>query len=280
MENLPGRGRKQELLKILNKFFIGGKFFIVGLLTLLIALIVRDIIRGGSSNSTRWDEKYTYTISMFKIPIVKASMKVRKNGIYKGLEVIELLFEARTKRFFESIFSADNSYKTIISKTSGDLLFFSKKINQSNMRLSYEITYDNSNGIALYPGGDTLSIPSGIQNLFSLMSFLRYRVNAGANEIKVPLEIEGSLWEAAITFIGFEEVKLSSVARKARKHRVKFRPKNNAGGKINHKTDVLTNRMANPDGELQFWIEEGGKHRILKITYRLWPFSLLAKMEE
>lgn len=217
---------------------------------------------------------------MFKIPIVKASMKVRKNGIYKGLEVIELLFEARTKRFFESIFSADNSYKTIISKTSGDLLFFSKKINQSNMRLSYEITYDNSNGIALYPGGDTLSIPSGIQNLFSLMSFLRYRVNAGANEIKVPLEIEGSLWEAAITFIGFEEVKLSSVARKARKHRVKFRPKNNAGGKINHKTDVLTNRMANPDGELQFWIEEGGKHRILKITYRLWPFSLLAKMEE
>ncbi|HNW59533.1 MAG TPA: DUF3108 domain-containing protein [bacterium] len=159
--------------------------------------------------------------------------------------------EARidTRTLTSLIFSIHNLYRTEVDPASRLPRTVHKTIDQSNIRQELTIHYDRITGTAR--GGELGSWPflPGAMDLFTMLYRLRQLSPVAGDSLSFPLDIESQAWLASgrVSDGGEESTPLGRVH--VRQVTLRFSRSGSAVARA-WKTDLLTNRIARPEGML------------------------------
>lgn len=159
--------------------------------------------------------------------------------------------EARidTKRLTSLLFSIHNLYQTEIDPHTGLPLTVRKRIDQSNLEQTLEIHYDRTTRLA--QGGSLGVWPflADAMDLFTMLFQLRQRSPAVGDSVAFALDIESQAWIASGLVLEGGELQGPDGKVSVRQVVLRFSRSGSTAARA-WKTDLLTNRIARPEGML------------------------------
>jgi len=163
--------------------------------------------------------------------------------------------EARidTRGLTSLIFSVHNTYQSHIDPSSGLPIVVEKNIAQSNIRQQLSIRYDRPDNTAESSTPASWSILPGAMDLFTMLFQLRRMSLPPGAKVAFPLDIESQAWLASGQVEKGGEMESPCGRLETRRITLHF-SRMNQGSPRAWKTDLLTNRIARPDGMLTLFL--------------------------
>jgi hypothetical protein len=192
-------------------------------------------------------EKAQYLLTFKGIGAAEASIQYIPGGQGRIQARID------TKALTSLIFSIHNIYETDVDLATGLPTAVRKEIAQSNITQSLQIHYDRPANTAKTGGGATWTIQPGAMDLFTMLYQLRLASPKPDEKISFPLDIESQKWIANGEATAGGEMKGPQGRVDTRKIILHF-SSGDAAASRSWKTDLLTNRIARPDGQLTIFL--------------------------
>ena len=197
--------------------------------------------------STFAREKAVYQLTFKGIGAAEASI------IYLQGDTGTIKARIDTKVLTGLIFSIHNTYEADVDPAAGLPWEVRKEIAQSNLRQSLKISYDRAANAASGNNGASWHIQPGAMDLFTMLFRLRIHSPRPGDRFSFPLDIESQNWTASGEAFKGEEIKGPLGLLETRKIIFHF-SRGSAPAARTWKTDLLTNRIARPDGQLTIFI--------------------------
>ena len=239
------------------------------------ALILSFLLIFPGRLSSGTTETYEYRVDFLVVPSVDLTMKI--SPITYGEKRAErLLFYTRTKKVFSTFFPVNNFYESIYDPVDFSIQFGKKIIEQPNVKQEITAVYRNSR--VEYSNGKSVSIPPKTHNFFSLLMHLRTLSADEIRTFRVPVEIEGKLFDATLKYIG--EERLSVGDRTLRTDRIEIILSEMVPGQapVTKLTDVFYWKIGSAEGKRTVWLEKGGRRRIVRTEFFISPTWLTARL--
>lgn len=194
------------------------------------------------------NEHLVFSMKFKGLSTAKSQMSLQsKNGFVK------ISWTVHTRSIFNLLFHIDNRYESWIDSQSGALLETMKQIDQKNIQQRFHIRYDWENLQA--QTDDSLRWPIK-ENCIDLLTML-YQVRAMDWDSAAPadflLDVESQLWRVRGAKTSREKIDGPFSQLPAQQIVLIFSPLEKVKKRA-WKTDLLTNRIARPGGELLIWL--------------------------
>lgn len=154
-----------------------------------------------------------------------------------------------TKRLTGLIFSIHNLYQVEVDTASGLPVRMHKSVHQSNIDQELRVIWDQSERRAHSSHGATWPVQPGALELFSMLFRLRQLSPQPGDSLTLPLDIESQSWMARGTVRRGEDFNGPLGRMETRRLTLFFHSDSSVAARA-WKTDLLTNRIARPEGEL------------------------------
>lgn len=205
------------------------------------------------------DESLKYIISFLTIPSVELSMS---NRVIDN-NTSTIIFSAKSISLLDNFFKIDNYYSTIYNVNTFKMLEYTSNINQPNANYDFKIKWDDEN-----KQYDYLDIsyerPKETNNIFSLLQRVRYQPIDKIDTIWIPIEHEGSLFNARYLWIDSVDVTIDSVSIKTNHFKIDLEKKENSRKKLKEISDVFNWGITLDNSIRQIWVERVEPYRIIK----------------
>lgn len=205
------------------------------------------------------NESLKYIISFLTIPSVELSMsnKVIDNN------TSTIIFSAKSISLLDNFFKIDNYYSTIYNINTFKMLEYTSNINQPNAKYDFKIKWDDKD-----KKYDYLEIsyerPEKTNNIFSLLQRVRFQPIDKIDTIWIPIEHEGSLFNARYLWVDSVNVKIDSVIIKTNHFKLDLEKEENSQKKLKEISDVFNWGITLDNSIRQIWIERVEPFRIIK----------------
>lgn len=218
-----------------------------------------------------------YKLTYLKIPAVDISFSLVDTVEFENKKALRFVGKAKTSGFFHFIFKLKNTYETLIELETKRPLKFTKDCNQTNITQALTTLYNRENNKATYDFSFgkkyTREVPpETIDFLTMIFRLLEAEVVEG-DSLKFTLDMEGMLWKATAIAKTLEVVETKEGKFEATPFRFNF--EQFIKGEIReHKTDVVSNRVASTNAGLFVWVSKEKPKKIVKVIYDLSPFDV------
>ncbi len=213
----------------------------------------------GQSNS--------YTVTWLGIPVVDVTVAVEP-----GDTVLQGLFTAKTRPWFDPIYAVDNRYSVACSTDGNFPLNYTKHINEQDQESSFSTAYHVGTGAVEYSNGLRRIFPRGYHNLLSSLLWVERRDWRAGERLDIRVEIEGTLWQVAIHC---REIIAASAGPTA-EIEVLFKARVGGEPVLSH-TDIVTHKLPAVDRKMVFFVQLDGK-LIEAIEFGRPPFLVRAAL--
>jgi hypothetical protein len=238
-------------------------------LTMSFLLISPERLSSGTT------ETYDYRVDFIVVPSVDLTMKISQTT-YDGKPVDRLQFYTKTKKVFSTFFSVNNYYESLYDPTDFSIQFGKKIIEQPNVKQEITSVYRNSH--VEYSNGKSVSIPPKTHNFFSLLMHIR---TLSANEIRtfrVPVEIEGKLFDASLKYIGEERLPVGDKTLRTDRIEILLSEMTPGQSPVTKLTDIFYWKIGSEEGKRTVWLEKGNRRRIVRTEFYISATWLTARL--
>lgn len=184
-------------------------------------------------------------------------------------------YQARTRVWFNRIYSVDNQYRIWVNAANGQPLRYEKRIHERGARDSLKTRYDQENpSRAIYSNGaERPWIPEG-QTFFSALVWLQYQDWELHDKRVLKVEVEGVMWEVELACLNgsYSDTGSSEVVEISTHFTKRL-----DGEPVLGTTDVLTYMLPGEDHQLRFGLDMEHDH-ILWAEFGSWPFVVRAEL--
>jgi hypothetical protein len=200
-----------------------------------------------SPRSRFFNERTEYALTFKGIGAAEASIQ------YSPGDPEKIVARIDTKALTSLIFAVHNRYEADLEPAAGLPATVRKDIAQKNIKQILEISYDRAARLGHGSNGAAWSIIPDAVDLFTMLFQLRMRSPLPGDSISFPLDIESQAWIATGVTLPGGEMTGPSGQTPTRKVILKFTRKAGTAART-WKTDLLTNRIARPDGMLTVFL--------------------------
>jgi hypothetical protein len=156
---------------------------------------------------------------------------------------------------------------------------YRKSIHQKTYREESTARYDRDAGSARYHDTASGTLPRtyridpDCRDFFSAL----YSLRSGSGARELVLDANGQAWKAIVEPRGTERVSTPWGKVECDRLRISFH-KVTPGP--SESSDMLTNNLVNEKNTLYFWITRDARHAPVRAEYKLFPFSVVWKLQE
>tara|TARA_B100000575_G_C23134056_1_gene658383 strand:- start:339 stop:1067 length:729 start_codon:yes stop_codon:yes gene_type:complete len=209
--------------------------------------------------STENESSYKYIISFLSIPSVELSMS---NKIIDD-NTSTIIFSAKSISLLDNFFKIDNYYSTVYNVNTFKMLEYTSNINQPNAKYDFKIKWNNEN--KQYEHLDiSYERPKETNNIFSLLQRVRFQPKDKIDAIWIPIEHEGTLFNARFLWVNSVNIEIDSVSIKTNHFRLDLEREENSQKKLKEISDVFNWGITLDNSIRQIWIEREEPYRIIK----------------
>ncbi len=210
-----------------------------------------------------------YTVSVYGFPIAQARLNLSaQDTIRLSYQVTGLL------NYF---FPENNRYTTVYNPANFTPRSFVKNIHQGLFKQKATITYRDS--VVSYE--DQVRIePAPRLTVFTLLAALTEREPEVLDTRWFNLDHEGQTYHARLLWADSSEVDINGSTRRCNHYRLDMEPTDSEPPFYNA-TDTFMKYLGQPETVKQIWVEESGKHRIIKAAMKVHglPFQVVIQNE-
>jgi len=200
-----------------------------------------------AARTLEFDERAEYALALKGLAAAQASIHFYPERPQRIKARID------TRGLASLIFSIHNTYQTLIDPQTGLPVAVEKNIAQSNISQQLSIRYNRAENIAESSASASWPLMPGAMDLFTMLFQLRTLSPLPGDRVAFPLDIESQSWLAAGQVTGGGEMESPCGRLETRKITLQF-SHSGQGPARTWKTDLLTNRIARPDGMLTIFI--------------------------
>lgn len=194
------------------------------------------------------NEQLLFSMKFKGLSTAKSRMSLQSKG-----DFVKILWTVHTRSIFNLLFHIDNRYESLIDRQSGELLETMKKIDQKNIQQIFHIRYDWKNLQARTDDGLHWQVEKNCIDLLTMLYQIRAMDPGKTMNLDFLLDVESQLWQVKGTVKGRGKIDGPFSHLSARQIVLTFQPSGQLK-KRSWKTDLLTNRIARPGGELVLWL--------------------------
>ena len=205
------------------------------------------------------NEYFKYIISFLTIPSVELSIsnKVLDDNTSK------IDFSAKSISLLNTFFKIDNYYSTIYNANTFKMLEYTSNIKQPNANYNFTIKWNHKEKKYNHLS-TSYERPDQMNNIFSLLQRVRFEPKDKIDTIWIPIEHEGSLFNARYLWIDSVDVKIDSINIKTNHFRLDLKEEKNSQKKLKGISDVFNWGITLDNSIRQIWIEKAQPFRIIK----------------
>jgi hypothetical protein len=115
---------------------------------------------------------------------------------------------ANSNRFFSSIYKVRDKIITYIDVADLGSAYFYKRLREGDYKKTLEITFDREAGLARYGDGQTLPVPTGVQDELSAFYFVRNLDLESGIDLRLPAHTSGRNYDMKVVVHGRETVEV------------------------------------------------------------------------
>jgi hypothetical protein len=210
-----------------------------------------------------------YTVSVYGFPIAQASLDLAsRDTIRLSYQVTGLL---------SYFFPENNTYTTVYNGDDFTPRSFMKNIRQGLFKQKVTITYRDS--IIAYE--DQVRIQSAPRlTVFTLLAALTYQKPEALDTRWFNLDHEGQPYRARLLWANSSPVAINGDSVRCNHYRLDMEPETTQPS-FYETTDTFMKYTGDEGTVKQIWVEESGKHRIIKAAMKVYglPFQVLIRHE-
>ena len=137
-----------------------------------VILILISSITFGQQNPFSIGERFNYTLQFNFIKMGHGSLSIGENEIIEGIPAHHIIFEAKTSRFADRIFSVRDKIDIWLDQSDFTTLKVIKQISEGDYKKNFFTTFDYDNLFAI-TNNDTIHIDGKVRDPYSLLFYLR-----------------------------------------------------------------------------------------------------------
>lgn len=217
-------------------------------------------------------EELSYRMSYMNLPAGTLNFDVLDIQTKDTLAVYRLLVAAKTNKIFSPLFGIQNHYESYLETRTFLPVILEKDIRQKNIQQRFTIHFNHSKHIASVGDSIFWSIPDSCHHFFSMLYFLRNQALKPGDSLVFNLDAE-NLPSRGKAIIG-EKQELTVPAGKFQAIEMNIKFKRLSSKPRPWKTDLLTNRLANPDSEIKIWLSDDHYRLPLKVQFKQIDFDV------
>ncbi|MFQ6612852.1 MAG: hypothetical protein ACE5D2_07090 [Fidelibacterota bacterium] len=211
----------------------------------------------------------SYTVSVYGFPIARANLDLTAR------DTIRMSYEVTG--WLNYFFPARNSYITVYDSTALTCRSFEKNIHQGSFKQKVKITCSDS---TINYEGQSRSQSGPHQTIFTLLVAL---TRQGPEELDTrwfDLNNEGQTYRARLLWADSTTIPVNSDSLLSQHYRVDLFP-TGQDSPFYDVTDTFMKYVGQAEAVKQIWVEESGKHRIIKAVMKVHglPFQVLMNHE-
>lgn len=199
-------------------------------------------------------EKMIFKMVYLKFPAGTLIFQLRGLNEHNGVPCYRLDVQAETNAVFSPLFGIKNRYESCFDTTTFLPYYLKKEIHQKNIEQIRTIQFDHENNVAQIGDSIRWDIPPASLGFFSMVYFLRKQRFSEQDTISFNLDSENLPSRGSAYIIGRKKIPTSLGAMDALKVGLSFEPLTRE--ERPWKTDLLTNRLANPYAKISFWFSD------------------------
>jgi len=199
-------------------------------------------------------EQLHYRMEFLNLPAGSIDFNIVAVEQIDSSNAYHLIVNAQTNSLFSSLFRVKNKYESFFDSSTFLPLILSKDIKQKNINHQLTINFDQNKNIASIADSTYWSIPDLCYSFFSMLYFLRRQNFVEDDTIKFNLDSENLPSEGTATFANKKVISTPAGRFKAIEIKLSFKPLISV--RRPWKTDLITNRMANPNSKMKIWLSD------------------------
>jgi hypothetical protein len=194
-------------------------------------------------------------LNRFDGEILKYSMKFK--GVNSANSILEsdvensrlhIKWSVKTRSLFKWLFFINNEYNSFINIRDCLLLSVNKSIDQKNITQEFKIQYDWDKKQAIPNFTAAWKIPNGCVDILTMLYLIRTLDKDEIEQTHFLIDVESQIWNVSLEIIQPDK-KTSSANPNFDSIKALFLPFGEIK-KRKWKTDLLTNRIARPEGQM------------------------------
>jgi len=150
-------------------------------------------------------EKLTYEVSWIGISVGQVIMENHGLETVGGLQAYHLTFRTVSNEFLSNFFHIEDVVHTWISRSGGFPVRFEKHIQEGHYSKSLTVEFDHERLLATYTKNGkvkTMEIPSDVQDIFSILYWVRRQPLRVGRELSKDVNSDGSNWLVKVEVVG------------------------------------------------------------------------------
>jgi hypothetical protein len=208
-----------------------------------------------------------YVVSWLGIPVVDITVTIEP-----GDTVIQGIYTAKTRKWFDPIYSVDNRYNITCDASNYYPLKYAKQIIEKGNKSSFSSDYKVGDGLTDYSNGLQRTFPVGYYNLLSSLLWVERRNWLEGERHDIRIEIEGTLWHVALHCR-----KISKEAAGSKAEIEALFVAQVAGEPVLSHTDIVTHRLPVVGNKMVFFMQL--EHKLVEaIEFGRPPFLVRATL--
>ncbi|UCD39233.1 MAG: DUF3108 domain-containing protein [Fidelibacterota bacterium] len=177
-------------------------------------------------------QSLSYTVSWLGIPVVDVTIMVSERDTS-----IQAEYHAKTRSWFDSIYAVDNRYWIEVDPVTFSPRYYRKQILERGRADSLWVRYPPQVPQVTYSNGIERAWVNDTHTLFSALLWVQHYDWELDEELRLPIEVEGVLWEAGVECVDVIPSRKSGIQSVEVKARFERRV---AGEPVLSTTDILT----------------------------------------
>ena len=217
------------------------------------------------------NDTLSYTVSWLGLPVVDLTVSGEASDSARIV-----VYHARTRRWFNQIYSVDNRYRILVDSVSGVPLRYEKDIRERGRGRPFWAQYDSTARLVTYANGLQRPLPAGTHSLFSALEWIQR--HPWELDVQWPLlvEVEGVTWPV--------DVRCKAVAASSGTEGPLVEVEARFGAQVSGEpvlstTDILTRLLPGDGHRLRFGVDL--EHKVIRwVEFGPRPFPIRAKLSQ
>lgn len=155
-------------------------------------------------------------------------------------------WKVKTRSLFKWLFLVDNEYNSFLNVNDCSIFSSNKNIHQKNVAQEFTTQYNRDNSHAISNFTKEYNVPNGCIDILTMLYFLRVLEKENIEQTSFIIDVESQVWNVSFKLVQLEDKKENHNTDFIEATFLPF-------GEIKKrewKTDLLTNRIARPDGKM------------------------------
>ena len=188
-----------------------------------------------------------------------------------------LSFHTKTLGLIYSIWPVDNHYFTQYDSISFGIRHYTKSIYQGGYAGELNCTYEPNDSQLNY-NSQSVSVVDSIQNIFTLLARASYQSAEYLDTKWYPMIHEGGPHRARYLWVGTETLEINNMNILCDHYRLDIEEIDGPSIQV-APDDYFTDHIASIDALRQVWVEQSGKHRIIKASVSIYGMTVTAELQ-